>query len=43
MLMMMFLFPVYAVIIVEPSCMRKDAVRWESLKGSVGFMVQVRV
>ena len=33
----------YALIIIELSCMRKDAVSWEAPKENVGFMVLVRV
>ena len=33
----------YALIIVELSCMRKDAVSCEAPKENVGFMVLVRV
>ena len=33
----------YALIIIELSCMRKDAVSWEARKKNVGFMVPVRV
>ena len=33
----------YALIIVELSCMRKDATSWEALKENVGFMALVRV
>ena len=33
----------YALIIVELSCMQKDAVSWEALKVNVGFMILVRV
>ena len=33
----------YTSIIIELSCMRKDAVSWEAPKENVGFMVLVRV
>ena len=33
----------YALIIVELSCMRKDAVSWEGPNENFGFMVLVRV
>ena len=33
----------YALIIVELSCMRKDAMSWEAPKENVGFIALVRV
>ena len=41
--MLMKLLLGYALIIVELSCMRKDAVSREAPKENVGFMVLVRV
>ena len=42
-MLLLILLLEYALIIVELSCMRKDAVSWETPKENVGFIALVRV